>query len=156
MTSDERDHPGAIAVPPLIYLVFFAVGLAIDYMWPIADLPEPVQYVVGFVLIALSGVIISLTLPLFRRAGTSFNVRKPTTTLITDGPFRFSRNPGYLSLSLLYAGIAVAIENLWAFVLLAPALVVMHYGVILREEQYLERKFGEEYLRYKASVRRWL
>lgn len=93
---------------------------------------------------------------MFRSARTSFDVRKPTTVLITDGPFRFSRNPGYLALSLLYAGIAVIADSLWVLALLAPALFVMHYGVIAREELYLERKFGSQYLEYKARVRRWL
>ncbi len=155
MVGDEPDRPGVIALPPLIYLGFFLFGLAADLVWPLPLLPQLVQYVVGLALIILSGVLIAWTLPMFRRADTSFDVRKPTTALIIEGPFRFSRNPAYLSLSLLYAGLAAAIDGLWIFVLLAPALVVMHYGVILREERYLERKFGDEYQKYKASARRW-
>ncbi len=156
MTNDRPDRADTITIPPLIYLAFFVVGFALDYVWPIAVLPQILQYGVGLAMVVLSGVIIAWTLPMFRRARTSFDVRKSTTVLITDGPFRFSRNPGYLALSLLYAGIAVIADSLWVLALLAPALFVMHYGVIAREELYLERKFGSQYFEYKARVRRWL
>ncbi len=156
MVGDEPDRPGVIAPPPLIYLLFFLAGLAIDLVWPLPLLPQWVQYVFGLALVILSGMLIAWTLSMFRRAGTSLNIREPTTALIIRGPFRFSRNPAYISLSLLYLGLAVASGGLWGLVLLVPALAVMHFGVILREERYLERKFGEEYRRYKANVRRWL
>ncbi len=78
------------------------------------------------------------------------------TRIITTGPYRFSRNPSYVSLTMLYLGIAIAADSVWVLAGLIPTLVVMHYGVILREEEYLEAKFGQEYLRYKRSVPRWL
>ncbi len=156
MNEGDKDNPGVIAIPPLIYLVPLLIGLALDYFWPVALLPDRAQYMVGFLLIAASIVLIALTVPLFRRAGTPFKVRKPATALVTSGVFRFSRNPGYLALTVLYIGISIAADTVWMLVLLAPALVVVNYGAILREERYLERKFGEEYLRYKAVVRRWL
>ena len=156
MNESDKDNPGVIAFPPLIYLAFLLTGLALDYLWRVAVLPDRVQYTAGFALMALGGVVVSFTIPQFRKARTTFSTFKPTTALITGGPFRFSRNPAYLSLSLLYAGIGVTADNLWMLGLLVPTLMVMHYGVISREEQYLESKFGEEYLRYKASVRRWL
>ncbi len=156
MNDGNKDKPGVIATPPLIFLAFFLIGLALDTLWPIAVLSDAVQDSAGFPLIALSVVIAALTIPKFRRARTNFSVHRPATSLITDGPFRFSRNPAYFSLSLLYIGIGIAIDNLWILGLLVPTLAVMHYGVISREEKYLEKKFGEEYLRYKESVRRWL
>ena len=156
MNESDKDNPGVIAIPPLIYLLPLLIGLALDYLWPVALLPDRAQYIVGFLFIAASGVLIALTVPLFRRAGTSFNVRKPATALVTSGVFRFSRNPAYLALTLLYIGISIAADNLWMMALLVPTLVVMHYGVIAREERYLEGKFGEAYLAYKAAVRRWL
>ena len=156
MNDADKDNPEVIVMPPLIYLVFLLVGLALDYLWPVAVLPSGIQYIAGFAFATLSGIIVVFALLQFRKAHTNFSPLKPTTSLITGGPFRFSRNPSYLSLSLLYVGIGIAADNLWVLGLLVPTLALMHYGVIFREERYLERKFGEEYLRYKASVRRWL
>ncbi len=90
------------------------------------------------------------------RAGTSIKPTVPTTALVTTGPFRFSRNPLYVSVTLFYLGIAIAARSLWALALLLVVLVVMQRGVIDREERYLERRFGADYLRYKERVRRWI
>ena len=92
----------------------------------------------------------------FRRAGTPFDVRKTASVLITDGPYRFSRNPSYVSLTLLYLGIGTLLNNGWILILVAPVFLVMDLWVVRREERQLETKFGEDYLRYKAAVRRWL
>ncbi len=156
MTNREEDRPEVVALPPLIYLAFLLVGLAMDYFRPVTVLPASVQYIAGFAIIALSGVIIVSAVLQFRRASTSFSDFAPATHLVTRGPYRLSRNPGYVALSLLYVGIGVVADNLWIVAGLVPILIVMQYGVILREEQYLERTFGEEYLQYKASVRRWV
>jgi protein-S-isoprenylcysteine O-methyltransferase Ste14 len=91
-----------------------------------------------------------------KHAGTHIDPYKPTMALVVDGPFRFTRNPLYLSLTLLYSGTAFLLNLLWAILLLPIALVIMQFGVICREERYLEKKFGQEYLRYKARVRRWI
>jgi len=90
------------------------------------------------------------------RAGTNVDPTQPATVLVVDGPFKYTRNPLYLSLTLLYAGIAILVNSLWTMLLLPVVLVVMRKGVVDREERYLARKFGEQYLRYKASVRRWI
>ena len=150
------DSPGVITIPPFIYLFFLAVGLVLDLLFPVALLSSAVQYTVGFVLIAASFALLPFVLGRFREAGTNLDVRKPTTAIISDGPYRFSRNPAYLSMTLLYIGIGIAADSIWILGLLLPTLVVMHYGVIAREERYLEAKFGEEYVRYKRSVRRWI
>ena len=91
-----------------------------------------------------------------RHAGTLANPYKPVSRMVTDGPFRYTRNPAYLSMTMVYTGIASLANALWASLLLPVALLVIQRGVIEREERYLERKFGEEYLRYKAQVRRWI
>ena len=91
-----------------------------------------------------------------RAADTTLRIDKPVTSLVQDGPFRYSRNPGYLSLTMLYAGIAVRRNALWAILLLPLVVYVIQREVIEREERYLERTFGEEYLAYKARVRRWV
>ena len=90
------------------------------------------------------------------RAGTNIRPDLPTTALVTEGPFRFTRNPLYLGLTLMYAGIALLIPGTWPLLLLVPVLLVMRWGVIAREERYLERKFGEPYRAYLGRVRRWL
>jgi protein-S-isoprenylcysteine O-methyltransferase Ste14 len=91
-----------------------------------------------------------------RRADTPSNPYKPVSHIATEGPFRYTRNPAYLSMTMMYAGIASLANALWAIVLLPVALVVIERGVIEREERYLEGKFGEEYLSYKARMRRWI
>lgn len=153
--AGQNDSPGVITIPPLIYLLFLVPGIVLEMLFPFDLLPNIAQYVVGFVLIATSVVLLPRAFGRFRETGTNVDVRKPTTAIIKDGPYRFSRNPLYLSMTLLNLGIGVASDSVWIVGTLIPALVVMHYGVIFREEAYLERKFGEEYLRYKQSVRRW-
>ena len=91
-----------------------------------------------------------------RGADTTLDVNKPVSTLVEDGPFRYSRNPGYLSLAMLYAGIAILRNALWAILLLPWVVLITQRELIEREERYLERTFGEEYLAYKRRVRRWL
>jgi len=90
------------------------------------------------------------------KAGTPIRTDRPVPRLVTDGPFRYTRNPGYLGLAMLYAGIAVLRNSLWAILLLPVVVYVIQREVIGREERYLERTFGEEYLAYKARVRRWV
>ena len=89
-------------------------------------------------------------------AGTNVNPMLPTTAIVTSGPFRFSRNPLYVALTLLFLGLTLAFDTWWGIVLLPLILVVMHYGVVVREERYLERKFGEPYRQYRSRVRRYL
>ena len=91
-----------------------------------------------------------------RGADTTLDVDKPVSCLVRDGPFRYSRNPGYLSLAILYAGIASLRNALWAILLLPLLVLVTRRELIEREERYLERTFGEEYLAYKRRVRRWV
>jgi len=91
-----------------------------------------------------------------RQADTPTNPYKPVERIAKEGPFRYSRNPGYLSMAMIYTGIASLANALWAILLLPVALLAIQRGVIEREERYLERKFGDEYLSYKAQVRRWI
>lgn len=152
----QQDTPGVIAPPPLIYLTGVVIGLLLRSPASTPFLPRGLGYGLGAVLI-LSAVWISLWgVREMRRAGTAVNPRIPTTALVTTGPFRFSRNPLYVSLTLCYLGIAIAAQSLWALGLLLGVLALMQYGVIFREERYLERRFGAEYVRYKERVRRWI
>ncbi len=151
-----KDTAGVIAPPPLIYFAFLLIGLGADRLWPVAVLPKAPRYAAGAAVIALSLALVISAFRQFRRHKTSFKPHEPSTALITEGPYRYSRNPMYLALSLLYAGLSIAADNPWTLALLAPLLIVMHYGVIIREERYLERKFADDYRRYKSTTRRWL
>lgn len=145
-----------IAPPPLIYLAAFVPGWFIDRALSPPDVPLSWRIVLGTVL-GLSGAWFATSaLRTFRRAHTTPNPYGESTAMVTSGPFRYTRNPMYLALTLLYAGLAVALNAPLTLLLLPLALVVMHHGVILREEKYLEQKFGDDYRQYKASVRRWL
>ncbi len=156
MTEHQKDNPGVIAPPPLIYLGFLVLGGVLDYLWPVGLGTGAVGVAAGAALFVLGGVIAITAVRQFRRAGTDFKTHRPSTAIVTDGLYRHSRNPIYIALALAYAGIAVAADGLWALALLAPTLAVVRHGVIAREERYLEGKFGDEYRRYKGSVRRWL
>ena len=100
--------------------------------------------------------LFAYSVAVFRAAGTPVPAGKPTTAIVRTGPYRFSRNPIYLAFSLFQLGIAIWVNSLWLVATLVAAVALMHYVVISREEQYLERRFGAEYVEYKASVRRWL
>jgi len=157
-TMDTRtdDTAGVIAPPPLIYAGGLALGLLLHAARPVAFVSRPIARVLGPALILAAAVGGWSALSALRRAGTHVDPREPTTVIVAEGPYRVSRNPIYVSLTLLYSGIAVLRNALWAALLLPVVLVVMRRGVIDREERYLERRFGDEYLRYKSRVRRWL
>lgn len=151
----KRDAAGVIAPPPLIYLAALVIGVALHYLVPTRFIPRGLAHGLGAALMLIAVCLFFWGLRAMRHAGTSVSTRVPTTALVRTGPFRFSRNPLYVSLTLFYLGIALATRSLWALLLLVVVLVVIQRGVIEREEQYLERKFGADYLRYKEQVRRW-
>ena len=151
----ERDHAGVVAPPPLIYLVSILTGAGLQALLPAPFLPPAFPRGIGIPLVATALLLFVLSIREFRRARTSVRPDRPTTAIIRTGPYRFSRNPIYLAMTLLHLGIAVWVNSLWLLVTLVFALGVMSAGVIAREERYLERKFEEEYRRYRAVVRRW-
>jgi protein-S-isoprenylcysteine O-methyltransferase Ste14 len=152
----NADNPGVIAPPPLIYAGALAMGLLANRRYRLAFLPRGLSRVLGWPLIAGGLAVGYLGFSEMKRAGTNLDPREPTTTIVTGGPFRFTRNPLYLSMTLIYVGITALANALAPLFLLPIVLQLMRRGVIEREERYLERKFGEEYLSYKARVRRWL
>ena len=156
MPEDRPDNSGVIALPPLIYGAAFLIGLVIHFVLPISFLPQQPALWLGALLTLVAGSIVASAFRALARAKTTFDTRKPTRAIVTDGVFRYSRNPMYVSLTLLYLGIASLINSLWILLLVLPLMAVIQRGVIEREEQYLERKFGHEYLGYKTRVRRWI
>jgi protein-S-isoprenylcysteine O-methyltransferase Ste14 len=156
MPSDEQDKAGVAAPPPLIYLGPLIFGLLLNRRFPIPFLPRRIARSLGWPLLSGGVLLIGWFGWTMRRAGTPASPYKPVSHMVTEGPFHYTRNPGYLAMTMIYTGIASLANALWAILLLPVAVQVIQRGVIEREERYLERKFGEEYLRYKARVRRWI
>ena len=154
-TPAADEHP-FVPPPPLVYAGFFAVGLGLDYLWPAPLLSATVQYAIGFALVAAGLALFGLTLREFAQAATRAHHRKPTTTVITSGPFARSRNPVYVSMTVCFVGAAIAVDGPLVLAMVAPAVAVIRGFVIRREEAYMARKFGVDYERYTATVRRWM
>jgi len=154
-TPSSRDTAGVVAPPPLFYVIALALGLVAQHFYPQRVLPSPVGLVVGPFLIAIALINFVGALLTLRRAQTSPKPWRPTTALVISGPYRWTRNPIYLAFTLVYLGVTAWVNTLWPLILLPLVLFVMHRGVILREEAYLEQKFGDEYRRYKNDVCRW-
>jgi protein-S-isoprenylcysteine O-methyltransferase Ste14 len=150
------DTPGVIAPPPLIYAVPLAAGWYIDRTNPFPMMPAHYAKWIGVAAIALGIALMVFAGVQFWRKHTSVIPYSPTTAIIQSGPFRISRNPIYLADTVFYVGVAILLNTGWPLLLLPLVLLVMHRGVILREERYLEQKFGDEYIDYKMRVRRWL
>ena len=142
--------------PPLVYLISLLTGALGQLASPLPFLPRTLAVSLGAALVAVAIALFSYSVANFRAAGTPVPARKPTTVIVWTGPYRFSRNPIYLAFSVFQLGIAIWVDSLWLLASLVAAVALIHYVVIPREEQYLERRFGAQYLDYKASVRRWL
>jgi protein-S-isoprenylcysteine O-methyltransferase Ste14 len=155
--DNETGTAGVISRPPLLFLVAILIGSGLDWLLPV-PIPDfdPVHWIVGGLLM-LTGLALAIAgIRNFTQAGTPVRTIKPTRVLVTTGLHGWSRNPIYVGLFLLYAGIGVAAQSPWILILVLPLSLVIRYGVVAREEAYLERRFGDAYRDYKARVRRWL
>ena len=150
------DNPGVIVLPPFLYLGVFLVALIANWFVPLPMLTTLVALTLGLCLSGVAIVIARWGRRTMTAAGTNVRPTRPATTIVTSGPFRFSRNPLYVALTLLYLGLTTAVNTWWGLILLAPLLLVMHVGVVLREERYLDNKFGESYRAYRSKVRRYV
>ena len=154
--ADEQDNPGIWVPPPLLYLLALILGLVLDRRAHVPFLSRGVARVLGWPLVGGGIVLAAWFVRTMRGADTTIRTDKSVSSLVQDGPFRYSRNPGYVALAMIYSGIAVLRNALWAILLLPLVVYVIQREVIEREERYLERTFGEEYVNYKAQVRRWI
>lgn len=152
----KKDHAGVRVPPPVIFLLPLLSGLAIDSAWASRMLAGLPWMIAGGLLVAIGLAVLVASAPRHKRAGTNIEPWKPTTAIIDDGIYGYSRNPIYLGMALVCAGIALAGASLVALLLLVPCLLVIRFYVIGREEAYLEAKFGQEYRDYLARVRRWI
>jgi protein-S-isoprenylcysteine O-methyltransferase Ste14 len=154
---DPGRGPPVLAPPPLIYLGALAAGLVLQRVRPLPIFPHSlVARLVGGCLVvgglALSGTVVVH----FRRAQTPVTPLRETRHLVLSGPYRFSRNPDYLGQALVTGGLGLLAGSAGVLLALVPALLLVRYDVIAREERYLEEKFGEEYRRFRGRVRRWV
>jgi protein-S-isoprenylcysteine O-methyltransferase Ste14 len=132
------------------------VGFLARWLVPLHFLAPALSTPVGLMITVASFSVFFWAVYTMRRGNASIPTGEPTNAIVVQGPFRFSRNPIYLSMVLLQVGIGIWVNSLWFVGLAVTAAVLLWCGVISREERYLERKFGAEYLSYKGRVRRWL
>jgi len=155
-----HDSPGVLVFPPALPVGALVLGLLLGILWPwsLFGASAPAFWIraVGRGLAVSGASLLIWGRTTMVRAGTNVPPNKPTVTIVTGGPFRFTRNPLYLGGTLVYLGLAMVLGSVWLLWLFVPMVLVLRWGIIHREERYLEAKLGEIYIAYKARVRRWL
>jgi protein-S-isoprenylcysteine O-methyltransferase Ste14 len=158
MSREEADNLGVITDPQFIGLADVALGPLFDYLAPlgfVASLPFLLRLVIGGYLLAFGGSMAVRARATFSAAGTDFNPTQPAIAMVTTGIYSHVRNPIYQGGTYLLIGLALILASDWMIILLVPALILLHFGVVLREERYLEIKFGDTYRRYRNDVPRY-
>ncbi|HET6925471.1 MAG TPA: isoprenylcysteine carboxylmethyltransferase family protein [Hyphomicrobiaceae bacterium] len=155
---DMRSDTAAVIMrPPLALLLAIMAGLALNWLVPLPFLPPDLPALwLGAAVFAVGLALAIWAITTMTRAGSNVPTNLPTTTIVEGGPYRFTRNPIYLSMFLGLIGLTVALDNFWLLAMLVLFAIVIRYGVVAREEAYLERKFGDVYRSYRSRVRRWL
>jgi len=155
--SDTADTANVIVRPPIAWALAVLVGLTLQWVVSLPFMPAPVPAGwIGGIVFVLALALFAWAIATMTRAGSNVPTNLPTTTIVETGPYRFTRNPIYLGMFLGLVGLAIAFDNLWLLAMLVPFTLAIRYGVVAREEAYLERKFGDAYRQYRARVRRWL
>lgn len=158
MQNTSQDHPNIIIFPPIILAATVALGCVLQWLLPIGSLASVSQAwraLVGAGVI-FAGVLLAATgRRMLVRLGTNVSPLQPTTALATGGIYNWTRNPLYSGGMLVMFGIALVFALDWLMLLILPSILILHFGVVRREEQYLEQKFGDVYRRYKTSVARY-
>ena len=154
--NTQTDHPIIKIDAPVLLVITILVTIVLQRLVPLPFFPGLPSRILGAILV-IGGL--SLGMPAFRgmlKAKTSPNPHRPTRALVFEGTYRITRNPMYLSMLMIYAGISTFLQNPW-FIPFLPILAwLFTTWVIIPEEQYLEQKFGQEYLDFKSRVRRWI
>jgi protein-S-isoprenylcysteine O-methyltransferase Ste14 len=157
--ATDTGTPGLITRPPLLFLGALLIGFVSDRLLPLSfSIPgiDLVHWIIGCSLILIGLALAAAGIRNFSRAGTPVQSIKPTRALVTTGIHGWTRNPIYIGMFLLYVGIGTAAQSPWTLILTLPLAITIRYGVVSREEAYLERRFDDAYRDYKARVRRWL
>ena len=156
---DRTDNAGVIAPPPLIALIALLAGLALDWLVPISLLSKGVPFAprlaIGLILVAAGLALAFAGRQTFTKAGTNVEPWKPALVLVNHGVFGWVRNPMYAGVTVLLFGLALAFGSTWVLLATIVSIPVLHFGVVRREERYLESKFGDAYRAYCATVRRY-
>jgi protein-S-isoprenylcysteine O-methyltransferase Ste14 len=160
--TDKKDlrlhasnHARVSFSPPVVFVAAIVLGIALDLLVPVDLLPVAVRLCAGLPVIGFSVFLSAVSFRSFAKNGTTAGHKEKSLVLITRGPFRFTRNPLYLSGLLLVFGFGLLLDGIWIVVLVAPSVLILHYGAVLKEEDYLLSRFGKEYRQYKISVKRW-
>jgi protein-S-isoprenylcysteine O-methyltransferase Ste14 len=155
--ATSSDNPGVIAFPPLIWAVGAAISALLHFF--VIRVPIMSKYrvclVCGILLVILAPALAISAAVTFKKAGTNIHPGEPALTIARGGPYRFTRNPMYLALCLLQVALGFFLNDWFSLLFVVPLALILHYGVVLREEKYLTAKFGEPYLELKRDVRRW-
>jgi protein-S-isoprenylcysteine O-methyltransferase Ste14 len=157
--ATDTGTAGVIARPPLLFLAALLIGFVLDRLlglpFPVPEI-ELVHWIIGGSLILIGLALAVAGIRNFSRAGTPVPTNRATRALVTTGIHGWTRNPIYLGMFLVYGGIGIAARSPWTLILTLPLAITIRYGVVMREEAYLARRFGDAYRDYKARVRRWL
>ncbi|HEV2565389.1 MAG TPA: isoprenylcysteine carboxylmethyltransferase family protein [Microvirga sp.] len=155
--ADTADTAQVLIRPPLAWGLAVLAGLSLHWLVPLPFLPAtaPAAWF-GTAVFVLALALVVWAIATMTRAGSNVPTNRPTITIVESGPYRFTRNPIYLGMFLGLAGLAIAFDTLWLLIMLVPFVIVIRYGVVAREEAYLDRKFGDSYRVYHSRVRRWL
>jgi protein-S-isoprenylcysteine O-methyltransferase Ste14 len=157
--ATDPGTPGVIARPPVLFLAALLAGFVLDRVlrvpFPVAG-SGLVPWMAGGPMLLVGLAFAAAGMRNFSQAGTPVRTITPTLALVTSGVHGWTRNPIYLGMFLVYGGIGIIAQSAWTLILAVPLAVIIRYGVVAREEAYLERRFGDLYRDYKARVRRWL
>jgi len=154
-----QDHADVVVKPPLLFVGALLLGCLLSWIVPLGPglgSANARALAAGGSLALVGLALFAVSAREFRRAGTSVVPGEPSTVLLEGGPYRYTRNPIYISFVIFYFGLAIMLTSAWMLVLLIPVLIILQRGVVKREEAYLQAKFGAAYGKYQARVPRWL
>lgn len=152
----EPDNAQVLVPPPVALAIAAIAALVADELVPFPIASSTVAFWAGAIIVAFALGSVIWAIATLHGSGSNVPTNRPTTTIVRTGPYAFSRNPIYLGSMLFLTGLSLADDNAWFLIALAPFALVIRFGVIAREEAYLERKFGDVYSAYRSRVRRWL
>jgi protein-S-isoprenylcysteine O-methyltransferase Ste14 len=155
--SGTADTAQVLVRPPLVWALAAVVGIALGWLAPWPFMPAAVPAIwVGAALVVLAVALFVWAIITMTRAGSNVPTSRPTMAIVDAGPYGFTRNPIYLGMMMSLVGLAIAFDSIWSLAALVFFFLIIRYGVVAREEAYLDRKFGDLYRSYRARVRRWL
>ena len=156
MSDSHSGVPNVKIIPPLVYLAGVVIGIVVSIWIPTKIAPGSLAWTLGGILLICGAVLTGSAILKFKDVGTTVRPVGAASTLVVAGPYGITRNPMYLGLALVYVGIALADQSVWALILLPVVLTIIQRRAIEPEEAFLERRFGADYIRYKENVWRWI